>query len=347
MQDNYAEAKTAGKMEIWEYWGHYDPKGDGKMEEYILTLANGDVLIKEQKNPFDKRFKPFAATPNYPRDGEFYGIPELIMQKYSIKELNSLKNARLDGVNMSVNPMWKMQRDAGFNLKQIIFKPGGILVGNDVNGLQRLESNDPSPASAGEISQIQNEISSTAALGIATSALSTAGKTLGRTTAGVDLISSFADNRITLKAQIISETFFQPMTQMFLAHNRQFIAEDQPVKISNPELAQVDPDAILPVEAFSVNFNYKVKTDFEGGSPAGFLEKINKAMPIIQIMQQNNPHAFKIDVLGNQLLRRIFKTSLPRFVNSPQEQQALRDKQIASEQAINAEIGRRTPQPNE
>ena len=347
MQDNFAEAKTAGKMEIWEYWGDYDPKGDGKYEQWMLVIANGDVIIKEQKNPFDTKFKPFVATPNYPRDGEFFGIPELVMQKFSIKELNSLKNARLDAVNMSVNPMWKVQRNSGYNLKQLIYKPGGVLLADDINGLQRLETNDPSPASAGEISQIQQEISTTAALGIATSALSTAGKTLGRTTAGVDLISSFADNRITLKAQIMSETFFQPMTQMFLAHNRQFISDDQIVKISNPELAQVDPEAALPVEAFSVDFSYKVKTDFEGGNTAGFIEKLNTALPIIQAIQQSNPFAVKVDVLGNQLLRRLFKTSFPRFVNSPDEQQALRDQQVASEQAVNAEIGRNAPQPNE
>lgn len=347
LQDNFAEAKTAGKMEIWEYWGLYDPKGDGKYVEYNLVLANGDVLIKERKNPFDAKFKPFVASPNYPRDGEFFGIPELIMQKSAIKELNSLKNARLDAVNMSVNPMWKIQRNSGINIKQLISKPNGVILANDINGIERLSTNDPSPASAGEISQLQQDISSTAALGIATNTLAQAGKTLGRTTAGVNLISSFSDNRITLKAQIMSETFFQPMTQMFLAHNRQFISEDKLVKISNPELRQIDPEAILPVEAFSVDFGYKVRTDFDGGGAASFIEKVNTAIPFIQAIQQNNPNAIKVDVLGNQVLRRLFKASFPRFVNTQEEQAALAQQQIAQEQEVNAEIGRRTPQLNE
>lgn len=347
MQDNYAEAKTAGKMEIWEYWGKYDPKGDGKYEEFLLVVANGDVVIRERKNPFDTRFKPFVATPNFPRDGEFYGIPELIMQKFSIKELNSLKNARLDAVNLSTNPMWKIDRNAGINLKQLISKPNGIVLADDINGIQPLRANDPTSASAGEISQIQQEISTTAALGIATSALSTAGKTLGRTTAGVDLISSFADNRITLKAKILSETFFQPVVQMYLAHNRQFVTEDQLGKFSNPELQSVDPEFVLPIEAFAVDFGYKVKTDFEGGNDAGFIERVNTAIPFIQAVQQNNPNAIKVDVIANQVLRRLFKSNFPRFINSEEEQMALQQQQLAQEQAVNAQIGRNAPQPNE
>lgn len=103
----------------------------------------------------------------------------------------------------------------------------------------------------------------------------------------------------------------------------------------------------MPIESFSVDFGYKVRTDFEGGNPAGFLEKVERIIPFIQAVGQSNPFAVKADVMLNQVLRRVFKTSMPLFTNTPEEQQALQEQKIASEQAVNAQVGANAPQPNE
>jgi hypothetical protein len=50
-----------------------------------------------EDNPFDhQQQRPFVASPNYVRDNEFYGVPELIVIRSQIKEAQALRNARLD-----------------------------------------------------------------------------------------------------------------------------------------------------------------------------------------------------------------------------------------------------------
>ena len=88
-------------------------KNDGKFEEYLIVIANGDVVVRMEPNFYDYKFKPFVACPNYSRETEFYGIPELLAVRSLIKEANTLRNARLDNINLSVNPMWIADRAAG------------------------------------------------------------------------------------------------------------------------------------------------------------------------------------------------------------------------------------------
>lgn len=342
-QDNYHQAKYAGKIEVWEYWGEYDPKGDGVMEDYIIVIANGDVAIRGIENIYDRRFKPFVATPNYPRDGEFYGLPELAPQKAQIKELNQLKNARLDAINSTVNPMWKIERTAGVNLSQLVRRPDGVVLTNDNNGLQRLQDNDTTPTSAQEIAQLQESIMNTSAIGLANTS---SGKAFARTSGGVDFLSSFADNRIKLKAAILSETFFQPVSKIFQDHNRQFVTEDKVFPFSNPDLNQADPEAVLPIEAFNLEFAYKTRTDFETGGVEGFLGKMEAITPFIIAGEQSQPGTFKIDQIGQQVLRKLLGPSGKRFTRSDEERLQLQQQQLAAEQAANAEAGARAPQPN-
>lgn len=342
-QDNFHQAKYAGKIEIWEYWGEFDPKGDGVMEEYILTVANGDVSIRAVENIYDERFKPFVATPNFPRDGEFYGLPELAPQKAQIKELNQLKNARLDAINNTVNPMWKIERTAGVNLSQLVRRPDGVVLTNDNNGVQRLQENETPPTSAQEIAQLQESIANTSAIGLTSTA---GGKAFARTSGGVDFLSSFADNRIKLKAAILSETFFQQLSDIFQKHNRQYVDEDKIFPFSNPDLSQADPEAVLPLEAFNLQFKYKTRTDFETGGIEGFLGKLETLTPFIIAGEQSQPGTFKIDMIGQQVLRKLLGPAGQRFTRSDQERLAIQQQQLAAEQAVNAQIGANAPQPN-
>jgi hypothetical protein len=77
-------------IEVWEYWGLFDVSGNGDFQEYIITVANGDVVIRCEENFYDFKFKPFVAHVNIPWPGEFYGISELFAVRGSIKEATAL-----------------------------------------------------------------------------------------------------------------------------------------------------------------------------------------------------------------------------------------------------------------
>lgn len=340
LQDNKEGRKDTDKIEIWEYWGLFDPQGDGNFQEYIITLANGDVIIRAERNIFDYQFKPFIACPNFLRDGEFYGIPELLAVESLIKEANTIRNARLDNINLSVNPMWLADRASGINFRGLYSRPNGVILTNNMEGLKPLQLPDPSLGSAQEMINIQQDIQNATAQLNSSGSLSQAAKTFGRSATGVQFINSFTQSRISLKARLLSNLYIKPMAWIMWMENRQFVDEDKQVRLLDPDAP--NPFNELPQDAFFRKFDFKVKTRFETGGTEAQFAKMQAASQILQVAEQSQPGVTKFDVLLESLLRPILGSQTKRFVRTEEERQ-----QIArAQQETNALAGRNAPQPN-
>ena len=291
-----------------------------------------------------RSFKPFVACPNYSRETEFYGIPELLAVRSLIKEANTLRNARLDNINLSVNPMWIADRAAGINTKSLFSRPNGVIWTNDINGIKPLPPMDPSIGSREEMAFIQGDIQNATALVNAAPIASNLGKQFGRSATGVNFIQSFASSRISLKARTLSEMYFKRVAQIMLMTNRQFVTEDHWVRVSDPN--SPNPFMQLPADAFFRSFDFVVETALENGGPEGQFQKIQTVSQILQAIENSQPGTVKSDVLLEALLRPLLGRQVKRFVNSPEERQAMQMQQLAAQQAINAQQGASAPQPN-
>jgi hypothetical protein len=345
LQDNREEnIKNPGSVEVWEYWGLYDPKGDGNFEERIITIANGDVVIHNEENFYDYKFKPFIACPNYIRDGEFYGIPELSPIRSLIKEANTLRNARLDNVNLSVNPMYLADRTAGINAKSLFSRPNGVIWTNDMNGIKRLEPGDPSAGSREEMAFIQQDIQTASGSIGSAPTVGQLARTFGRHATGTNLIQSFSSTRLSLKARNFSEFILKPMARIMLMTNRQFVTEDSPIRVSDPNAP--NPFINLPPEAFFRNFDLIPKTDFDTGGKEGQLQRMQAVSEILRTAEQSQPGTVKMDVLLEELLRPLLGPQVQRFVRDEEERAQLQAQQLAATQAVNAAQGQAAPQPN-
>jgi hypothetical protein len=339
-----AGIKDEGKVEIWEYWGLHDPDGNGEYKEYIITIANGDVIIREEENFYDYKFKPFVACPNYLRENEFYGIPELTAVRSLIKEANQIRNARLDNINLSVNPMWIADRNAGINAKQLFARPNGVVWSNDVNGIKPLPPLDPSIGSREEMAFIQNDIQNATALVNAAPVASTLGKQFGRSATGVNFIQSFSSSRLGLKARILADLYFKRVAWIMLMTNRQFVTDDEWVRISDPN--SPNPFEKLPPDAFYRNYDFTVETALDNGGPEGQFQKMQSVSQILQAVEASQPGTIKPDVLLEALLRPLLGRQVKRFVRSDEERMGIQQQNLAAEQAINAQVGQNAPQPN-
>ena len=336
--------KDSGRIELWEYWGLYDPKGDGNFIECIMTIANGDVCIYEEENFYDYKFKPFVACPNYARENEFYGIPELTAVRALIKEANTLRNARLDNINLSVNPMWIADRAAGINAKSLFSRPNGIIWANDINGIKPLPPMDPSIGSREEMAFIQNDIQNATALVNAAPTASNLGKQFGRSATGVNFIQSFSSSRLGMKGRLLADLYFKRVAWIMLMTNRQFVTEDKWVRVSDPN--SPNPFETLPPDAFFRNYDFTVETNLDNGGPEGQFQKMQSVSQILQAVEASQPGTVKPDVLLEALLRPLLGRQTKRFVRSDQERMDMQNQQLAAEQAINAQVGARAPQPN-
>lgn len=335
--------KNDGRVEIWEYWGLWDPANDGKFEEFIITIANGDVVIREEKNFYDYKFKPFVACVNYMRETEFYGIPELIVVRGLIKEANTLRNARLDNINLSVNPMWLADRSAGINSKSLYSRPNGIVWTNDINGIRPIPPQDPSLGSRDEMLAIQQDIQNATALVNAAPIASSLGKQFGRSATGVNFINSFSSSRLGLKARLLSDLFFKRVAEIMLLTNRQFVTEDKWVRVSDPN--SPNPFAMLPTDAFLRKFDFIPKTNLETGGPEAQYQKMQAVAQIVQSFESSQPGSTKPEILLEALLRPLVGRHVKRFVRSDEERAQLQAQQLAATQAVNAAQGAAAPQP--
>ena len=344
LNDNEYNMKEEGHVEIWEYWGMFDPKNDGNFEEYIIVVANGDVVLRCEENFYDYKFKPFVACPNYIRDSEFYGIPELMAVRSLIKEANTLRNARLDNINLSVNPMWIADRASGINTKSLFARPNGIIWTNDINGIKPLPPLDPSIGSREEMAFIQNDIQNATAMVNAAPVASNLGKQFGRSATGVNFIQSFASSRISLKARMMSEMYFKQIAKLMLLTNRQFVTEEKWVRVLDPNTP--NPFVQLPPDAFFRSFDFQVETTLENGGPEGQFQKIQTVSQILQAVENSQPGTIKSEVVLEALLRPLLGRQVKRFVNSPEERQQMQMQQLAAQQAINAQQGQAAVQPN-
>lgn len=344
LNDNKDNVKEEGDIELWEYWGLFDPKNDGKFEEYLIVIANGDVVVRMEPNFYDYKFKPFVACPNYSRETEFYGIPELLAVRSLIKEANTLRNARLDNINLSVNPMWIADRAAGINTKSLFSRPNGVIWTNDINGIRPMPPLDPSIGSREEMAFIQGDIQNATALVNAAPIASSLGKQFGRSATGVNFIQSFASSRISLKARTLSEMYFKKVAKIMLLTNRQFVTEAKWIRVLDPN--SPNPFVELPPDAFFRSYDFIVETAVDTGGPEGQIQKIQTVSQILQAVEASQPGTIKSDVLMEAMLRPLLGRQVKRFVNSPEERQALQAQQIAAQQAVNAQQGASAAQPN-
>lgn len=329
-------------IEVWEYWGLWDPKGNGQYEEYILTVANGDVLIREVENFYDFKFKPFAASVNVVQDGEFYGISELWAVRGLIKEATALRNARLDQVNLAVNRMYVVDRTSGINAKSLYSRPNGIVYTNDMNGIRELPPPEVPASAFNEIQALNNEIQSTSGNN-AGPALSEAGRVFGRSATGASIVSNIAASRAGIKARLISDIFLYRVCDIMLATNAQFVSDDVWIKASDPNAP--NPFVQLPREAFHCEYDFERVTSLDA-DPASQMQNLQQFIQFAQVAEQTQPGTVKWDVVFQAVGRDLLGRSVKRFVRTDQERQQLQFQQLAMEQAANAQAGLAAPQPN-
>lgn len=345
LNDNEEQVKERDLIEIWEYWGVWSPKDDGKFEEYILVVANGDVTIRCEENFYDCRFKPFIATVNVPRDYEFYGIPELVAVKGAIKEATSLRNARLDQVNLGINRMFVVDRTAGIKTNTLYSRPNGVILTNDINGIKPLDAPDVSGVSSAEVQALQLEIQNATGLVNSAPAISQLAKTFGRSATGAQMVQSFASSRIGLKARLMAELAIKPLAHIMMMTNKQFVTDEQWVRVSDPARAAQNPFTVLPPDAFYSSYDLEITTNLENSNEMMF-QNLQAFIQLAQAAEGTQPGTINWDPIFQATGRALLGRKVRNFVRTPEERQQLMYQQLAAEQAANAQAGASAPQPN-
>jgi len=213
------------QIEILEYWGQCDLDDDGIKEEVYLVFANRRVLLKAEANPFYHQKRPIIRSVLFPVPMEWYGIGLIEPVISNIHELWTLRRQRIDNINMIINRMWKVNSIADVDLDTLISVPNGIIITDDMNAVEALETPNVTSDAYNEATIVQSDIEN------ATAPRSVQGTPesgrLGRTARGAQLIITQALEKFgTIIKLSAEEMAIKRILRMFHQLNLQFIDDD-------------------------------------------------------------------------------------------------------------------------
>lgn len=218
-------------IEILEMWGAVPSElsPDGVLWRKIV-VANNRYLFANKPNPFWHNLLPFVEFSPTPDPHYFFAPGKAeIVEKLQIVG-NRYINQSLDAADLLIDPMWFYDRAAMINTKNLYSRPGKWIAvdGNPSNAVAPMKSDlsgltvaDGKIAQVQEFTQMGTGIVDDAIQGLQGSDRQTAREFIGRREA--------AGTRLLLESRLYEEMCLEPMANMFVALDKQFL--DLPVEI--------------------------------------------------------------------------------------------------------------------
>lgn len=240
--------KYSRPIEILEYWGRIPSElsPDGVLSR-VITVANRSYLLRNKPNPYYHGMLPFVSYSPTPDLHYFYAPGKAeVVEKLQIVG-NRYLNQSLDAADLMIDPMWFYDRSAGLVTRNLYSRPGRFV---PVNGnpnnviaaiqpqLQNLQAADAKIAQVREFLQMGTGIADDVVAGLQGGDRQTAREFVGRREA--------AGTRLLLESRLYEEMLLEPMANMFVALDKQFL--DLPVEVLIlGDGAQIDPVTNMPM----------------------------------------------------------------------------------------------------
>ena len=109
--------------EVYEYWGKICIDGK-EYKDVVITFADG-LLLRAEENMYECGI-PMVFCSYIPVLDTVYGIGALQSSLGLIHVLNILENQRLDGVELTVNPMWTKKSSSSLDTSDVYAEPGKV-----------------------------------------------------------------------------------------------------------------------------------------------------------------------------------------------------------------------------
>jgi len=223
--------KYSRPIEILEFWGRipseYATDGDTNR---VITVANRRYLLRNRPNPYLHGKLPFVSFSATPDPHYFFapGKAEIIERLQIVG--NRYLNQSLDAADLMIDPMWFYDRGAGLITRNLYSRPGRFIPvnGNPNNvvapmipNLQGLTVADKQVHQMRELAQMGTGLVEDAVQGLGGDSRQTAREFVGRREA--------AGTRLLLESRIYEEMLLEPMANMIVALDKQFL--EMPVEV--------------------------------------------------------------------------------------------------------------------
>ncbi len=127
------DSKKTGMVRVDECWGKFDIDGSGNAVECLAVIANGAIILRLEKSPFNhKRYKrPFVFGVYRRKLGVLYGESLVYKSIPLVKELNAARSQSSDSRLFSIFPMIYVNSSGMTGDWDGQWKPMGIIQGTN------------------------------------------------------------------------------------------------------------------------------------------------------------------------------------------------------------------------
>ena len=252
------EAKRqSGFVELLECETKWWNEKTKKLENWLLTIANREVVVRDEPNPYWNVETLYVRGTWIPILNEFYGIgiPELTESLQ--EELNDKRNQRIDNVNQILQMVFMYEEGAidpriikTFERKpgaKLRLRPGGLM------GVKWDVAPDVTSSATIETAELEKNIEEITGAVRQISPSSISGEQIHRTAQGLMLLQSMANERIKLPLKTMEKMVLEPIWEIFFELNLQFLHPGY--KILNPE----GVEEIYTPEDFVGDYEFRAK----------------------------------------------------------------------------------------
>ncbi len=147
----FTNLQKDGKIELLEMWGLVPVEwvmSDEQMKtegyekgdkvEGVIVVGNRRAILKLELNPFYHQQKPYVACPYIPKEFELPGMGAAQIGQSLQEEINDTRNQTMDNKTLILATMWLKSKTSGIKNQDLQVRPNGVIVTNDMNGLQPL-----------------------------------------------------------------------------------------------------------------------------------------------------------------------------------------------------------------
>lgn len=317
------------KLEVFEWWGMLDLKGDGYQEPYLVVVC-GDTILRMEKNPYGHGQAPFEVLRPMLDPFSFWGIgmPELVGEFQELK--TAILRQTLDNVSFQNNGMWLVNRNAGVDMKALLNpRPGTIVRTNIVQGavtpitppsLQSMPLNMLELAD----SMLQKRT------GVTSYNQGLDANSLNKTATGITRIMNASAQRIELIARVMAETGIKPLYQKLLMLNQQFVDQKIVIRVFNAPI-EISPDDLAGEFDVDVDVGGATGRDETKSQQMMMLLQYAANLMQLQVMRPENVY---------EICRRIMELwgwkDYDKYLTDPGEAEKLRGAMAIIEQLASA-----------
>lgn len=313
------------KLEVFEWWGLLDLKGDGYQEPYLVVVC-GDVILRMEKNPYGHGQAPFEVLRPMLDPYKFSGVgmPELVGEFQALK--TAILRQTLDNVSFQNNGMWLVNRNAGVDTSALLNPhPGTIVKANITQGAVvpiTPSSLQSMPLNMLELidSMLQKRT------GVTSYNQGLDANSLNKTATGITRIMDASAQRIELIARVMAETGIKPLYQKLLMLNQQFIDQTIVIRVFNRPV-EISPDDLIGDFDVTVDVGGATGRDETRSQQMMLLLQYAANLMSLQVMRPMN-----IYEICKRLMELWGWKDYDRYLSNPQEVEKLRQAMMIIEQ---------------